>query len=84
VDVTQNREERIEQILQSDQAKEWTEDLAASFFDDDAKRQIVRQVREAVADQCSGMNPEQVEKVQQAIVAQLIGLASRDAAPPNI
>ena len=73
----------LEQWLERSQAVEWQSQLTAVFFDGDAKREVVREIREAIAGEETGLPEGDLGELQQAVIAQLAAQASRDATRPE-
>jgi hypothetical protein len=75
------KETQVQEVLQTPAAEEWQSRLTAAFLDAKAKRQVIQEIRSGVAALLPSAGPEQLERLQGAVVARLVAEASRDAKP---
>jgi WD40 repeat protein len=72
----------LDRILSSPAAADWQARIVAGFFDREDRHAVIEQVRAEVATRAVGVIGPRLERLQQAVVARLVGLASRDASAP--
>jgi DNA polymerase III delta prime subunit len=72
---------QLDHILRSGAAADWKERLTAAFFDTEARRAIIHEIREAIATDSTLEDPAALESIRHQVVRHLVGLASRDARP---
>jgi len=70
-------------ICRSEEFRQWQARLTECFFNEEEKRRLIREVRQAVAAQAAGLAPDDVEAVQGEVVRRLVGLASNAAGRPE-
>jgi WD40 repeat protein len=70
-------------LLSSPAVADWQARLTAAFFDADAKRQVIADIRDGVAGQLPSLAPERMQELQKAVIARLVAVAAREAKPPE-
>jgi hypothetical protein len=76
-------DERFESLLNAESAAGWTARLTAAYFDADARRKVVEEIRQGIVTLAPGIAPDELNTLQQRVLSHLVGQASRDARPPD-
>jgi hypothetical protein len=74
-------EDRFDDVIRSEAAAGWQSRLTAAFFDAEAKRRVIDEVRSTIADLMHAEDAAKLEPLQRRVVGHRIELASRDASP---
>src|SRR4051794_15724851 len=74
---------RCDEILRSEAAAAWKDRLTAAFFDTEARRAVIHEIRASIAVGPAGEETAGLESLRERVVSHLVGLASRDARPPD-
>ena len=80
--MSQPDEPLLQQLLTSAPARSWVERLTASFFNRDAKKAILDDVRAVLPTLVPNLEEETLRRLAGRLVQELCCQASRDARPP--
>jgi WD40 repeat protein len=72
----------VQQILKSDAARAWLQQLTACFFDRDAKQELLDKVRTNLPPLAPGLNEEETAELAAGVIQELCRQASRLAMSP--
>ncbi len=76
-------EQLLRQVLDSDGARGWLDRLIACFFDREAKKAVLDDVRAGLPGLAPGLDAEGLRGLGDGVIQELCRQASRDARPPS-
>jgi WD40 repeat protein len=77
-------EQLLQQVLRGDAVRGWLDRLIACFFDREAKKAVLDDIRAGLADLASDLDGEGLRRLGDGLIQELCRQASRDARPPSV